>query len=128
MTEPMYKPPAPLTPPQCPPGMVELNGRCIREFIPDEKQLAPEPQPYLNATEGLSGIGRAMRDRAMGAGMMQRPTTPARPDGEMMEKMPRPPDEVYKKGGRVKRKSVKSSASKRADGIASRGKTKGRFI
>ena len=31
--------------------------------------------------------------------------------------------EVFKKGG-----SVKSSASRRADGIAQRGKTKGRFV
>ena len=95
MTSPMIQP--------CPPGMERNeNGYCV----PIE---APKPQPYLNAREGLSGIGRAMRDQAMARqvqeAMMQRPTTPARPDGEMMERMPRPPDEVYKKGGRVKRKA-----------------------
>lgn len=42
------------------------------------------------------------------------------------------PIEDYKKGGRVKKMakggSVKSSASKRADGCAQRGKTKGRMV
>ena len=40
---------------------------------------------------------------------------------EELESMAEPP--TYKKGG-----SVKSSASKRADGIAMRGKTKGRMV
>jgi hypothetical protein len=34
----------------------------------------------------------------------------------------------FKKGGKVKAKSKKSSASRRGDGIASKGKTKGRFV
>ena len=37
-------------------------------------------------------------------------------------------EEPFKKGGSVKKKSSVSSASKRGDGIASRGKTKGRMI
>jgi len=37
-------------------------------------------------------------------------------------------DEGFKRGGKVKSKSKASSASKRADGIAQRGKTKGRYI
>ena len=37
-------------------------------------------------------------------------------------------DEVFKRGGKVKSKPKVSSASKRADGIAQRGKTKGRYI
>ena len=47
---------------------------------------------------------------------------------------PRNEGEDYKKGGRVKKKMAKggsvksSSASKRADGIAQRGKTKGRMV
>ena len=46
---------------------------------------------------------------------------------------PRNEGEDYKKGGRVKKKmakggSVKSSASRRGDGIAQRGKTKGRMV
>lgn len=36
--------------------------------------------------------------------------------------------EPYKKGGSVKKKSSVSSASKRGDGIATKGKTKGRMI
>ena len=35
---------------------------------------------------------------------------------------------LYKKGGAVKAKSKASSASKRADGIATKGKTRGRLI
>lgn len=34
----------------------------------------------------------------------------------------------FKKGGAVKKKNVVSFASKRADGIATRGKTKGRMV
>ena len=105
MTEPVYKPPAPLTPlpPQCPPGMVELNGRCIREIDSNDGQLAPKPQPYLNATEGLSGIGRAMRDKYETEAMRMRPID----DGELPRERFQnpPPEETYKKGGRVKRKS-----------------------
>lgn len=41
-------------------------------------------------------------------------------------------DGSFKKGGKVKKKakggSVKSSASKRGDGIATKGKTKGKFV
>ena len=37
-------------------------------------------------------------------------------------------DEGYKKGGVVKKASTVSSASKRADGIAVKGKTKGRMV
>lgn len=42
---------------------------------------------------------------------------------DMMQRMRRDPSKPFKKGG-----SVKSSASKRADGIASKGKTRGRII
>ena len=37
-------------------------------------------------------------------------------------------DQGFKRGGKVKSKPKVSSASKRADGIAQRGKTKGRYI
>lgn len=37
-------------------------------------------------------------------------------------------EDGFKRGGKVKAKSKVSSASKRADGIAQRGKTKGRYI
>ena len=103
-------------------------------FLVDEE--APPSRGYLNAAQGMSGIGRAMRDKYMAQqaaeSMMRRPVTPDRPDAEdLMRRMPRPPDEVYKKGGKVKKYkgggSV-SSASKRADGIAQRGKTRGRFV
>ena len=69
---------------------------------------APPSRGYLNAAEGMSGIGRAMRDKYMAdqAAMMRRPVTPARPDAEEgMQRMPRPVDEAYKKGGRVKHKA-----------------------
>jgi hypothetical protein len=87
---------------------------------PVYKPLPPppikEPEPYLNATEGLSGIGRAMRDKYMDqqeAGTMKypRPIPPIRVESEGMERMPRPVDEAYKKGGRVKRKSDMSHMS-----------------
>ncbi|NDD53004.1 hypothetical protein EBZ39_03850 [bacterium] len=74
-------------------------------MLPPIEDDAPMGRGYLTPGMGMSGIGRAMRDRAMGAGMMQRPITPPRPDSDMLEAAPRPPDEVYKKGGRVKRKS-----------------------
>ena len=37
-------------------------------------------------------------------------------------------DDGFKRGGKVKSKPKVSSASKRADGIAQRGKTKGRYL
>lgn len=81
---------------------------------PEDYEMPPR-RGYLNAAEGMSGIGRAMRDQAMARQaadtMMQRPVTPTRPDSEGMERMPRPVDEAYKKGGRVKRKSDMSHMS-----------------
>ena len=47
----------------------------------------------------------------------------------LRSQIPKVPGTSMKKGGTVKAKSKpKSSASKRGDGIASRGKTKGRFV
>lgn len=78
------------------------------------EEEAPPSRGYLNAAEGMSGIGRAMRDKYMAdqAAMMRRPITPSRPDREEpLQRYPRPPDEVYKKGGKVKRKSSDSHMS-----------------
>lgn len=66
---------------------------------------------YLNAREGMSGIGRAMRDRYMAQ----------QAAGDMM-RAPRLPDERYKKGGSV------GGFRHVADGIASKGKTKGTMV
>ena len=38
------------------------------------------------------------------------------------------PDGSYKKGGKVKKMAAGGSASKRADGCATKGKTKGKFV
>jgi hypothetical protein len=50
----------------------------------------------------------------------------------MKEAAPRPENEQtasnMKKGGKVKSRGSASGASKRGDGIATRGKTKGRFV
>jgi hypothetical protein len=46
------------------------------------------------------------------------------PDDETKKKLREMGVDVYKKGGKVKM----STASKRADGVAQRGKTKGRMV
>jgi hypothetical protein len=85
-------------------------------YMPPPVEDEKPSRGYLNPMEGMSGIGRAMRDKYMAQqaadSMMQRPITPPRPDGEEpLQRYPRPPDEVYKKGGSVKRKSDMSHRS-----------------
>ena len=62
------------------------------------------------------------------------PSAPAAPMGRpAMQQMGRPAMQQIKKGGKVQAKGYSSggkvsSASKRADGIAQRGKTRGKFV
>lgn len=74
----------------------------------------PDMKPTLKEVEDKMKMARGAMKSAQG--LLQRPTSPS----------------DYKKGGKVKKMakggSVKSSASKRADGCATKGKTKGRFI
>jgi hypothetical protein len=75
-------------------------------YMPPPVEDEKPSRGYLNPMEGMSGIGRAMRDKYMAQqaaeDMMRRPLPPARYESASMQ---RPTDEVYKKGGRVKRKS-----------------------
>ena len=83
------------------------------------EKLSPAEQAKLYEAgrrykeELAEGARRREEEKRGGAPTPQRPVNTPKPD--------RGAD--YKKGG-----SVKSSASKRADGIAQRGKTKGRFV
>ena len=63
--------------------------------------VEPPSRGYLNAAEGLSGIGRAMRDKRDADIAAMRPID----DGELERFRNPPPQETYKKGGRVKRKA-----------------------
>jgi hypothetical protein len=57
---------------------------------------------------------------------MRRPMPPAMPAGDGMA--PTAPPMGMKKGGSVKKMSSGGSASSRADGCATKGKTKGTFV
>lgn len=50
------------------------------------------------------------------------------PSDEEKQKLRELGVEVYKKGGKVKKYAAGGSASKRADGCATRGKTRGRMV
>lgn len=73
---------------------------------------------------GLMGKGMAaMEDIGIGGGVMTKMAKAAR-DKRRASEAPR-----YKKGGKAKKMaSGGSTASKRADGCATKGKTKGRFV
>mgnify|MGYP003338991766 CR=1 FL=1 len=91
----------------------------------------PANQPMMQPPKGLgpgigSGIGPALLPPG-GPGPGGMPMSPGAPVGAAVHPM------AAKKGGKVKVKKMAkggsvSSASKRADGIATKGKTKGRYI
>ena len=76
--------------------------------------------PKMNQLDRLATVGKMMDQGMAPQGM---PMTPA-PQGMPMA----PQGQGMKKGGTVRAKSKSSSASKRGDGIAKRGKTKGRMV
>lgn len=75
---------------------------------------------------GLMGKGMAaMEDIGIGGGVMTKMAQAARDKRRREMQGARP----YKKGGKVKKMAKGgSTASKRADGCATKGKTKGRFV
>ena len=82
----------------------------------DKSSLAPyelKAQKFDKSMRGGGGGGRGSRQMQLGADLDPK---------AMMQRMNEDYDDSYKKGGKV------SSASKRADGIAQRGKTKGRMV
>jgi hypothetical protein len=79
----------------------------------DKSSLAPyelKAQKFDKSMRGGGGGGRGSREMQLGADLDPK---------AMMRRMNEDYDDSYKKGGAVK------SASKRADGIAQRGKTRG---
>jgi hypothetical protein len=82
----------------------------------DKSSLAPyelKAQKFDKSMRGGGGGGRGSREMQLGADLDPK---------AMMRRMNEDYDDSYKKGGKV------SSASKRADGCAQRGKTKGRMV
>lgn len=82
----------------------------------DKSSLAPyelKAQKFDKSMRGGGGGGRGSRQMQLGADLDPK---------AMMQRMNEDYDDSYKKGGKI------SSASKRADGIAQRGKTKGRMV
>ena len=99
------------------------------------------PNPMDKATAALAEIG-ARRGAQQAAISQQKPITPIPqqapqmppPQQAMQPQMPpqQPPGQAgMKRGGKVKKMAsggMASSASKRGDGCATKGKTKGRFV
>ena len=82
----------------------------------DKSSLAPyelKAQKFDRSMRGGGGGGRGSREMQLGADLDPK---------AMMRRMNEDFDDSYKKGGQV------SSASKRADGIAQRGKTRGKMV
>ena len=78
-----------------------------------------EAQPGGGSSDGNSPMGRLLSSmQSVGVDM----TGESAPTEEMKKRLRELGIEVYKKGGKV------SSASKRADGIAQRGKTRGKIV
>ena len=92
------------------------NPKPAKERI-DKSSLAPyelKAQKFDKSMRGGGGGGgRGSREMQLGADLDPK---------AMMRRMNEDYDDSYKKGGKVK------SASSRADGIAQRGKTKGRIV
>jgi hypothetical protein len=65
---------------------------------------------------------KAARDQQKSAIMLRNSVSDKAREGEAYN------DAGYKKGGKVKKMAKGGSASSRADGCASKGKTKGRFV
>lgn len=87
----------------------------VRERV-DKGSLAPyelKAQKFDKSTRGGGGGGRGLREMQLGADLDPK---------AMMRRMNEDYDDSYKKGGKV------SSASKRADGCAMRGKTRGKIV
>jgi hypothetical protein len=82
---------------------------------------------------GIAGLMLAKKKKRGEAGDEDRPATGGRGDVDAMmgRSTARSTDEGMKRGGKAKVKKMAkggSTASKRADGCAQRGKTKGRFV
>ena len=101
-------------PPRSPGRMAEITVG--PEFMPQmPTQVGDEVGGILPG--GREKISKAIGEVEEPIGRMRRPTTPG------LSRFNRPRESVmYKKGGKV------SSASSRGDGIATKGKTKGRMI
>lgn len=96
--------------------------------IPDSG--APPTPPAPSRGGGGTGITSG---GAMARGMLTSGLPDARRGKVTVEELEEPVGSGMKRGGRVRKRyagggAVKSSASKRADGCAMRGKTKGRFV
>jgi hypothetical protein len=100
---------------------------------PQAREAAPKKAAPKKADEANERAKRYARAKRAELGDTGRPTTPLRYERAKRAELGdtgRPTDKdlmgrsaMFKRGG-----SVKSSASRRADGIASRGKTRGRMI
>jgi len=80
-----------------------------------------EAQPGRGSSGGGGHLSQLLNNM-MGAGVDM--SGGSSPSEETKKKLRELGIEVYKKGGKVKM----STASKRADGVAQRGKTKGRMV
>ena len=114
-----------------------------RAILPDEK-IGPKFKPVNPAkkitketvtVEGDRGSVDRSNPDVIGPNMSQviKDVAPLKPTRdftatEMAQNLMSPGYNKMKKGGVVKAKSKVSSASKRADGIATKGKTRGRMI
>jgi len=91
------------------------NPAFVKERV-NKGSLAPyelKAQKFDRSMRGGGGGGRGSREMQLGADLDPK---------AMMRRMNEDYDDSYKKGGKV------SSASARADGIAQRGKTRGRLV
>lgn len=102
-----------------------------KKFQPQDPPPAGKPPGQYRDPAAKRAADKAMRERIKQAETKKdklRATSPARapyknPDRSPYEPRPQSDESSYRKGG-----AIRSSASKRADGIAKKGKTRGRFV
>ena len=112
-----------------------------RKPLPSETIKATDKSPQQSmidrAGEVVRGAGKRLYENVMGtpeqnaaAEAREAARAKANPEGNeaKFRRMMGKNEEGYKKGGKVSYKSGGSTASKRADGCAVRGKTKGRMV
>lgn len=104
----------------------------LADYSAEEAAALPEPSGYTYTGEGASskaGAGRGgqggptAEQARQNRGMMSPAERSAREEMDFDRISRVRPEQGYKKGG-----NVASSASRRADGIAQRGKTKGTMV
>ena len=124
-SKPVAKKPAPAAKPK-PTAMPAAKPNPLRETVSETARRAPRPEPKVEQKSSQFGPATTFpRDVGAGKAAQARKESMEKqgPFGDLMDLF-----RGKKTGGGVKKMAKGGSVAKRADGVAKRGKTKGRMI